>query len=389
MNVCTKCGNEIPEGVTECPVCGQVMGAVEVAETVTPVTEPVAPTSVEPVVEPAPIVEPTPVTPVVETPVVTEPIAPAAEPAPAVEPAIEPVPATPVVETPVVTEPIAPAAESAPAVEPAIEPAPATPVVETPVVTEPIAPAAEPAPAVEQVAANQTAPVEPAQSVAPANTKSGNKALFIVGVVVLSLIIVGLIVFIIIKLTSSSSTPQVSGGTPTPETTAQQVSNSNTQTIGGYTFTIPNGYTSEIKEEYLMVVDNAKTMGFIIAPIEYDYDQLTTQVDELKKVFEEDGSTVTKMDKKTYGDIEHLLFYIDLVDGQEELITICKIDDFAVAKTEILVNAGTSYDDAIEKVLNGIIKSAGSSNTGTFSGNPQLSDLAKNSDNKALLEALK
>ena len=204
---CKKCGNVITNLDQFCPNCGEpnelYTGSVEATTT--------------PVEEPSSIPMQTAANPLNQTPV--EPVTPV---------------------TPV--EPVAP-----------VEPAISTPV-------------EEPSSIPMQTATNplNQAPVEPVTPVTPVvNEKPKKNVLFIIVVIVLSLVIIGLGVFITFKLLNNNSNVEEPEAEKVETKPTEVVTKNETMTYGGLSFTIPTGITKNSQNGVTFLTN--KTEGYIFS----------------------------------------------------------------------------------------------------------------------------
>ena len=401
MKNCPNCQNQIPEGLTACPFCGQNINAVnenQVAENITAANENQVAENLTPAVEntlhneePSQA-ESNPIASdinneaimqeenisdvnqvdleqnnLTQDTVVMPPVQPeGAMPASTSESAIEVQPASteqntiqeePNLQTnPVIDQPIqvAPSFDNA-----SMQTQPASsnfdmptsnPIDQVQPITEPVAPLAN---AVEN---NQQ------QNMSSKN----NKTLFIVLVSVLAAIIVGLIVFIIVKVTSSS-TSEVSNNYTTTQrvvtTTAKNVSSGNVETLGSYTFTIPEGLKHKVDDDALMVADSSSTMMLAIDIEHSSYETLKNNLQTIKEEFTKQGITVNNIEVKNYSGVEYVL--IDCTyDGQNLVEFIYKLDGTDIAIGALVVN-GVTYDSVMPTYVNPILKSAKKSDSST------------------------
>ena len=204
--------------------------------------------------------------------------------------------------------PVAPAEPVAPEMSTPVEPAPVASPTPTPIITEPII--------------NNT--------VIPSEPKKKNGA-FIVIILILGLIIVGLGVFIGIKLlggdkdtTNSTNTNTNNTQTVNNNTNTNTSSNNNTATpttttsdttttIGSYTFTIP----SDIK---VIEKDSTKYYGnenlvFVMKSIYYSYNTIVANIDEIKTEFAKQ-STILDSKEVTIDGVKYYIFQA-IEDGVE------------------------------------------------------------------------
>lgn len=192
----------------------------------------------------------------------------------------------------------------------------------------------------------QTVNTEPAKS-------KDNKTLFVVLVSILGIIILGLIVFIVIKVVNISSNngePTVINSTTTSRltTTVQNVSNGNTITLKGYTFKIPNNFTYKEESGSLYLVDSSKTMVAGMEPTYGYYDTYKGSIEELKIQFSSNGYIVNGNSIKNSNNREYIL--LDLTyQGKQMYYVITKLDSSAVLQTALVLN-NISVENALSMI---------------------------------------
>ena len=158
------------------------------------------------------------------------------------------------------------------------------------------------------------------QPVEPKKEKS-NVAVIIV--IILILAIAGAILFFVFKGDKDGDKPKE------PNNNQQQNNNQNnnqnnqsenTFTLGGFTFTIPEGYSLEIKDgsHFLMNYSNQVSL-FLVDVFGYGFDYYKTNVTAVKGVIEsEEGVKVSGYDFKTINGKEVLIFKGTITkDGME------------------------------------------------------------------------
>ena len=277
---CKKCGFVVTNQDKTCPNCGEVNDFY--VEGVNPVAEPVVPTTP---------VEPTPVEPVAPA----EPVTPVPEPMPApaepVAPVVPEVPTTPVEPTPVA--PVAP-------VEPVAPVTPVEPV--TPVTPEvPVTPA-EPMPeeSTTNAAPELNMPETQVSSVAStAIDKPKKNGLFVAMVIILSLVVVGLGVFIGLKLLKPAEEPAK------PEKKVTPMEKVVKEDYAGIEFTVPEGLKKYEENNQTYIMDDNKTfiIGLYGVTNTYKYDQAKTDImaktNDIKTAVESKGGTFISITDNT------------------------------------------------------------------------------------------
>lgn len=261
---CKKCGFVVTNQDKTCPNCGEVNDFY--VEGVNPVAEPVV--QAEPVA-PAPEAPVTPVEPV--APVVPEvPVAP-----------VEPTPVTPV-------EPVAPV----------VPEVPVTPVESTPVT--PVEPASPVEPTTTSSAPELNIPETQVSSVSsPVTQKPKKNGLFVFMVIFLTLIVVGLGVFIGLKLLKPAEEPKKEEKKVTP---VEKVVKTD---YAGIEFTVPTGIKKyeENNQTYLMDDSKSFMIGLYGVTNTYKYDQAKADVvaktNDIKTTVESKGGTFISITENT------------------------------------------------------------------------------------------
>lgn len=276
-NVCPGCGNPVEKEIPVAPVADPAVPVVPAAPevAVAPVEQAVPPMAEVPVTPVDPAVPVVPAAP--EMPAM--PVAPemsAMPAAPVVDPAVPVVdPAVPVVDpaAPVVPEvPVAPVEQAVPALQSMPE-MPAAPV------AAPVAPAMPEVAPVAGPVMNSSVPVM--NSAQPVNPMGGQPAMGQVPgqpaekpkqnkTVLLIIILIGVVAIAAVSLFAlgvfdgeESESPSSGGGNSGGDSGDIVERNDTTETYAGYTFTIPEGYTSSIDDKSGLIVENSK-LGFSI-----------------------------------------------------------------------------------------------------------------------------
>ena len=184
---------------------------------------------------------------------------------------LTPVESTPV-EQPAVEQPVA----ETPAVTPTPEVAQPEAPVEQPAVEQPIAPAPEtpvaaptPEVAVTPTPGAQAQPVQPAPVQQPANNKGKNNTLILI--IILAIVIIVGVVVIGKTFISTKETPAPT--TPSSEPNAQEVADTTekTESYLGYTFTIPDGFTTKIDSKFGLIISDNNVAYSILVDFTNDY----------------------------------------------------------------------------------------------------------------------
>ena len=348
---CKKCGNALLNTDQFCTNCGEPNESFNVSlEPAAPVVPEVPVTPVEPA---APVVPEVPVTPV-------EPAAPV----------VPEVPVTPV-------EPSAPVVPEVPdtPVEPAAPVVPEVPV--TPVEPAPI-PMQTPANPINQTT---TTPVAPAAPVTQSKPKKN--MLFIIVIIIMTLVIIGLGVFIAIKLLNNTDTQDNPRNAQQVEPKPTEVSTANeTINFGGLTFTIPSGLEKKTLDGYNVLVD--KTNGFM-----FFLDGLSNEVSEsiIKSQYPSVESkyrdNITSQGGTYIGASEYVLngrtyFGISYyVKNMYSDIVYTEITDDYLFMGEIIY--ASSSKDVAYKALNEFLNSAESQKAGSFAKNIEKNQLLNGS----------
>ena len=356
---CKKCGSVITNLDQTCPSCGEPNelfvgnGTTETPET------PVSPIPSAPV-EPVPAAPEVPVTP--ETTSVDTSIP--TVPAPSVEvPPVEPAPVAPAAPVPPVSESV----EAAVTPEPAIPEVPVTPMAEASVTPEPSMPMQTPANPL-----NKMPEPSVAETTVPATPEKPKKnGLFVVVVILAILTIVGVGVFVGIKLLGGDVKDKEIP-TKKENTKKEEVVKQDTISFAGLTFTVPVGMTTKTDGQVLTLKNVKEGFSFTIYGITDEVKledikaEYTPKEAEIKSGIEAQTATyVGSMDytlvgRKYFG----TSYYKDAVYSETFYTMIL---EKCLVFGEISYNA--SAKDTSYKSLNDFLSSGVVPKTGTFSKN--------------------
>ena len=339
---CKKCGYVLSNQDQTCPNCGEVNelynGGLGVS------SEPVAP------VTPAPMPN-EPVAPVTPTPVPNEPVAPVT-PAP-----MSSEPVAPVTPTPMPSEPVAP-------VTPTPMPSePVAPVTSTPMPNEPVAPTPIqtdiPSMGNTNVAATPT-------------SKPKKNGLFVATVIILALIIIGLGVFITIKLIGSKPDSSDNTDKTVEKTKTTDVAATTTIKYAGIEFTVPAGLTRQVENNEEFLIDNNKSFLIFLEGVSntYKYDQARTDIlsttNEIKATVEQNGGTyINTFENTSYGRKYITISYVNKEIYYDEIYT--EIEG-GILFHGILAYIPSSKDTGY-KAMNEFLSSAKLPTNNTFASN--------------------
>ena len=244
----------------------------------------------------------------------------------------------------------------------------------------PVAPAApetpiEPSPVPMQTAANplNQTPIAPMPTAAPAApAKPKKNVLFIIAIIIMSLVIVGLGVFIAIKLLGGKA-PEPNQDVQNINTKPTEVVNTNeTITFGGLTFTIPTGLEKKTLDGETALVDS--TNGYMIflegLTDEESLADVKTQYPSYEEKYKQEitaqggtyigASEYTLTGRKYFG----VSYYIKNVYSD---IVFTEITDNYLFVGSIVYK--TSSKDVAYKSLNELLNSAKSPKAGSFAKN--------------------
>ena len=334
---CKKCGFLIDKSIKFCSNCGEPNVLYQAGNVIEAVVT-------EPIVEQPVVAEP-----VVEQPVVTQPVT--------AEPTVD------MNQTVVTSEQVV--SQETPSVEPVVNPVPTTPVT---------------------------------QVSNPAPKKGGNGA-FIAIIIILGLIIVGAIVFIVIKFfpfggqtnTQNTNTIDINTNTDTNSTIdnnkpSNNTNSSTTQTTtsskyekDGYTFTIPTGYTKTLEngsdyfESDHFFFGNIKTISG--ATYSYYKENLNTLIESFKKTIQTANSSISYLDGKelSYSGKKYLVisFY---GSGYYRDIVFTELNDNTLVGFNVFYDSMT-YEDTGYASITTFLNSAKKSETNSFSSDITESDI--------------
>ena len=267
---------------------------------------------------------------------------------------------------PVESEPVPPVVEPVPPVEPPVavpvEPAPVPPVVETPLVNN-VPPVVEPVPPVQSInnimpqgpapvdPINQPQPIPPTQE---AQKKKSNAGLYII-IILLIAVIIALVVIYVVKPFNISKNSGSSGneGVVTPTT----VSNEQTFSLYGITFTLPAGYEFVEKGEYNFLVNKTSKIAVAVDLGEGTEDDILTVISKAKTTYTAEGLknvniSTGYVDKHFYG----LITYSDDENNDMAVLYMYFKDDIVMMSANI--DRTTLNDSKYTELIANVLDSA-------------------------------
>lgn len=215
------------------------------------------------------------------------------------------------------------------------------------------------------------------------NNKS-NKTLFIVLIAILGVIILGLVIFIVVKVASKNSvvknTTTTTGYINT--TGAEKVSNGNEFNVSGYTFTVPSGMKKMEKGTYTIVYNNSAAIAFT-AVLNCDYSYVANNKSQIEEELKSRASSVKSSEEKSIDGRKYLVYNITY-NGEESMYYVAELKTNLIVEGQVAVNNAT-YDDALGK-LNEILNTVKSSDKEEASAKSDFS--VSLDDNKPLINVL-
>lgn len=215
------------------------------------------------------------------------------------------------------------------------------------------------------------------------NNKS-NKTLFIVLIAILGVIILGLVIFIVVKVASKNSvvknTTTTTGYINT--TGAEKVSNGNEFNVSGYTFTVPSGMKKMEKGTYTIVYNNSAAIAFT-AVLNCDYSYVANNKSQIEEELKSRASSVKSSEEKSIDGRKYLVYNITY-NGEESMYYVAELKTNLIVEGQVAVN-NTTYDDALGK-LNEILNTVKSSDKEEASAKSDFS--VSLDDNKPLINVL-
>lgn len=215
------------------------------------------------------------------------------------------------------------------------------------------------------------------------NNKS-NKTLFIVLIAILGVIILGLVIFIVVKVASKNSvvknTTTTTGYINT--TGVEKVSNGNEFNVSGYTFTVPSGMKKMEKGTYTIVYNNSAAIAFT-AVLNCDYSYVANNKSQIEEELKSRASSVKSSEEKSIDGRKYLVYNITY-NGEESMYYVAELKSNLIVEGQVAVN-NTTYDDALGK-LNEILNTVKSSDKEEASAKSDFS--VSLDDNKPLINVL-
>ena len=190
------------------------------------------------------------------------------------------------------------------------------------------------------------------------NNKS-NKTLFIVLIAILGVIILGLVIFIVVKVASKNSVAKNTTTTGYINTTTgvEKVSNGNEFNVSGYTFTVPSGMKKMEKGTYTIVYNNSTAIAFT-AVLNCDYSYVANNKSQIEEELKSRASSVKSSEEKSIDGRKYLVYNITY-NGEESMYYVAELKSNLIVEGQVAVN-NTTYDDALGK-LNEILNTVKSS----------------------------
>lgn len=211
-----------------------------------------------------------------------------------------------------------------------------------------------------------------------------NKTLFIVLIAILGVIILGLVIFIVVKVASKNSvvknTTTTTGYINT--TGAEKVSNSSEFNVSGYTFTVPSGMKKMEKGTYTIVYNNSAAIAFT-AVLNCDYSYVANNKSQIEEELKSRASSVKSSEEKSIDGRKYLVYNITY-NGEESMYYVAELKSNLIVEGQVAVN-NTTYDDALGK-LNEILNTVKSSDKEEASAKSDFS--VSLDDNKPLINVL-
>lgn len=215
------------------------------------------------------------------------------------------------------------------------------------------------------------------------NNKS-NKTLFIVLIAILGVIILGLVIFIVVKVASKNSVAKNTTTTGYINTTTgvEKVSNGNEFNVSGYTFTVPSGMKKMEKGTYTIVYNNSAAIAFT-AVLNCDYSYVANNKSQIEEELKSRASSVKSSEEKSIDGRKYLVYNI-IYNGEESMYYVAELKSNLIVEGQVAVN-NTTYDDALGK-LNEILNTVKSSDKEEASAKSDFS--VSVNDNKPLINVL-
>ena len=307
---CKNCGAQLSGIESVCPTCGTpVVNDINAVNQMAPA--PVQPEVVNQAIPEVPVQPMPEAVPVAPAPVEVAPAMPEVAPAPVMPETMPQEPAPMVQEVPAMPEMTA------------VQPTPvmpeAVPVAPTPVEVQPMAqgpvmmgqdPASMPNPMM-QPQPMPTGPTLNTQPNQPATPKQGPSRLLII--ILVGVVLIGA-ALLFSMLTGGEE--ESSSSSSSSENNASEVStNTNTETYGGYTFVIPDGYRTEVDTDYGLMIGNSSFVFSVLVDYTNSYDKYK---EAMIKAYPDQANDI-----------------IATVDGREYLAVILKDTDGKMATTYI------------------------------------------------------
>lgn len=257
---------------------------------------------------------------------------------------------------------------------------PVTPV-EPVVQTSPVMPATnvvQPIPATPE-----TNVVQPAPASVPTQPKKKSNALFIILVIIFTLIIIGLGVFIAIKLLGGNSSGSNNGGTKTGDTTTAQettddtpttVDTKNTYTYKGLTFTIPS--TLKIVEKSgSTYIGNEQVVFAFSGVYSGTYDYILSSASSIEKELNDEEGKVSSHKEYVIGGKKYYVFEY-LYYGKEDE----PVDFFYTLLDDNIIIGGSLFGNTAQRettytYLNTVLSSVKTGTSEFSSGNKEIKAL--------------